>query len=282
MIRSAPARPLSCRAFTLIELLVVVGIIALIISILLPALSRARAAAARASCLSNQRQLGLALLMYENRFRGFPPPYIVRGNPGASHRLYDGSVPGDRNAYQGWLMLGMLYGTGIIVKTPAPTDPAPFMFYCPVQYNSLLKYPEGWNSGIKRGGYSYRISVDVINEPNSWFPFIQNNYDRDEFKQAYKGRFRKIWALTSDIVCADGGVANNDLLVWSHDRPPFVQVGFSDGHAESLRIPDNIYKLSIQKLGASLGNSDRMCLGVFQAADTKDFKKLETWLKTLP
>jgi len=45
----------------------------------------------------------------------------------------------------------------------------------------------------------------MVNEPNSWFPFIQNNYDRDEFKQAYKGRFRKNWALTSDIVCISHG-----------------------------------------------------------------------------
>jgi hypothetical protein len=272
----------------LIELLVVVGIIALIISMLLPALSRARAAAARTSCLSNQRQLALALQMYENRFRGFPPHYIHTGNPGASHRLYDASVPGSNGAtgymgsYQGWLMLGMLYGTGIIVKTPDPKGAAPFMFFCPVQYNSLLKYPEGWYSDIKRGGYSYRISVDLINEPNKWFPFIQNNYDKDEYKQAYKGRFRKPWALTSDIVCADGGVASTDMLVWSHDRPPFVQVGFSDGHAECVRIPDSVYKLSVQTLSSPLANSDRMCLGIFQAADTKDFKKLESWLKTLP
>jgi len=48
-------------------------------------------------------------------------------------------------------MLGMLYGTGIAVKTADPNGPAPFMFYCPVQYNSLLKFPEGWYSTIKRG-----------------------------------------------------------------------------------------------------------------------------------
>ncbi|MCW5943782.1 MAG: type II secretion system protein [Fimbriimonadaceae bacterium] len=52
------------RAFTLVELLVVIAILAILAAVLFPVLAQARAAARKTACLSNQRQLGIALLMY--------------------------------------------------------------------------------------------------------------------------------------------------------------------------------------------------------------------------
>ncbi len=69
------------RGFTLVELLVVVAIIALLLSILLPALGRARAIARSVKCLSNMRSMGLGFSMYTQDNYGFLPPYRVDFRP---------------------------------------------------------------------------------------------------------------------------------------------------------------------------------------------------------
>jgi prepilin-type N-terminal cleavage/methylation domain-containing protein/prepilin-type processing-associated H-X9-DG protein len=96
--------------FTLVELLVVIGIIALLISILLPSLNRARETANRVKCASNLKQVGQAILLYSNENRNAYPRSRYSGSAAAT------VIPT-------W---GSPYAANVDVKAVATTTSDPF------------------------------------------------------------------------------------------------------------------------------------------------------------
>ncbi len=249
-------------AFTLVELLVVIGIIAVLVGILIPALARARSASNRAVCLSNQRQIATALVLYAHDNKGAIPPAPTWANQSLMWEAYfDPAVFGTRRDAE---VLDNWFGLGFLFATKTIKDPR--AFYCPEMAMPLFTYPTGWESaqtwnaglrGVKAIGYIYRV-FGQKSPP-------MTDADVKEIRGLKMGKMKNR-VLSMDIVAQ----ASWSPGTWPHRSPYGVNAAYSDGHGEFVQLLKRDFDSSF-KLPAPAGYADNYVFNFFKAMDTKDF-----------
>jgi prepilin-type N-terminal cleavage/methylation domain-containing protein len=190
------------KGFTLIELLVVVAIIAVLISMLLPALGSAREEARRVVCASNQHQIGVAYMMYAVDSSGFGP--TMTDDFSGWHTYYIADRPWKVSQYFATYLYFILQdGTKLRLGHLFPTYLSDGkVFYCPSQTATQLGSPTAWENYLPlmmnyqdKGGTGAVSSSD----PEKYIRISYMTRDAEDGKGgAIKLDAKQDWAIVAD------------------------------------------------------------------------------------
>jgi len=207
--------------FTLIEVLVVIAIIALLVAILLPSLSRVRDQAKRTVCASNQHQLMLAVQMYASANRGMAPYTLDFWNASLTWIVYNDFA---NTEPRGFLNLGLLYA-GRQIRDPK-------VYYCPAMTQFPHVYPAGWfdfragegGGEQKATSYMYALGGQIDRYPKG----ERTNTRLEDLKRE---------AIVTGMFLAKRDKHQRDS-VWMHRGG--MNAGFADGSVQFFKVKPQV------------------------------------------
>ena len=259
-----PTRPSNPPGFTLIELLVVIAIVALLAALLLPALASAKERSKGIACVSNLRQIGIAIRAYADDNSGnipfgpkAPPytsPFDLYPSTGAPTSLIS-------------LGSGAPVALGLLLQSCVASQPK--ALFCPSsdQYLNTDAQLAQVGFGQAQCSYYYRHAGNTLLFDNSASPFVPTHLKLDNLGINRNGLPIRALAIDTEFLCSPALAAYN-VLPSTHHQQVYANILFSDGHAAGR---PNTGGRFVVDLGNAVDPADAfgMILSVLEQADTE-------------
>jgi prepilin-type N-terminal cleavage/methylation domain-containing protein/prepilin-type processing-associated H-X9-DG protein len=255
----------SRRAFTLVELLVVIAILAILMALLLPSLASTREKGLRTACLSNLRQMGIAIHSYAIDSDG-KIPYGPKAPPFTSAANLYPSTGAPTSLIS--LGTGDPVGLGLLLKDQLCNQPK--VLFCPSSDQPMDANAQLANVGTRQAQcsfyYRHAGNTRLFDSPNLDFASPEH-IKLDNLGENRDGQPIRALVIDTQFLCSPG-LAAFSITPSTHHRQQVANILFADGHTVSRPNHNDRFLVDLSNY-SEVRDAFNKILKVLEQADTE-------------